>query len=404
MKMILNNKLIKLLDMPDRLVEILNKPRRKTEFQLRQPLSSGPVDCYLVYHSTARGPPCKGGIRLSSDVTLEETMKLAEIMTYKSSLVNLPFGGGKSGISLDPDTSQQEKLRVMRSFAHTLRDELIAGTYVPAPDMGTGPLEMAEIFSETHSRTTVTGKPVGIGGIPGRKEATGYGVTETTKMAAEKMLSRQISELTVAIQGFGNVGSWTSKFLDEMGAKIVAISTIEGAIYDDGGLDIENLFSLKKEMGDKCVNKYNTKEIDLGDELLLDVDILIPAATGDVITKPVAENIKADLVVEAANSPTTEKGDKVLAERGMPVIPDILANAGGVVASYVEWTSGKAGSKTERQETYHTIKESIQEAFDESLKYVQEEDEDLTLREGALLVAARRIKETMEERGWNLDL
>ncbi len=398
--MLIGPDIIDLVGLSEKAVKILEHPDRKLQFQLRKHTPAGEIiDCFVVYHSTAMGPPCKGGVRISSDVTMEETTRLAEIMTYKSSLMKLPFGGGKSGIKAESNLSPELKSDLMQGFTHEIREELKTGAYVPAPDMGTGPREMAEIFDETHKQTTVTGKPIGIGGLPGREEATGYGVSKATKLAIRNILETKESDLTIAIQGFGNVGSWTAKFLAEEGAIIETVSTEEGAIYEEDGLDIEKLFDLKKKYGDKCVKKYeNGESIELGKELIRDVDILIPAAMGGTITPDVAEKIKADLIVEGANDPTAAKADKILDEKEIPVVPDFLANAGGVIASYVEWRGGKSGSKTKREETYRTIKSGILDAFEEVLKISEEEE--IRLRKAALVSATKTIRETMEGRGW----
>lgn len=398
--MLLNDEIIELANLPERAQAILKNPDRQIKFQLRKHTPKGRIiDCYLVYHSTARGPPCKGGIRMSDGVSLEETTRLAEIMTYKNSLMGLPFGGGKGGIKVSSSTLPELKETVISGYAHEIREELYSGAYVPAPDLGTGPRQMADIFDVTHIRSTVTGKPVGIGGIPGRKEATGFGIKEAAEIATRDILNTEISDLTVAVQGFGNVGAWTSKFLEEAGAKIVSISTTEGAIYNEDGIDISKCFESRKHLGDKCTLECeNAEKIDLGSELLLDVDILIPAATSDAITKEVAENLQADLVVEGANAPTTNRGDRALRERDIPVVPDILANAGGVVASYAEWRGAKSGSKTKKRETYQVIRENIHEAFDEVLDIST--NMEIPLRKAAMVASARRLKETMKGRGW----
>lgn len=398
--MILDEDVVRHVGFSGRALDILGKSDREIKFQLRKHTPEGRiVDCYLVYHSTARGPPCKGGIRISSDVNLEETAKLAEIMTYKNSLMGLPFGGGKGGIAADSSLSPEKKETLISGYAHEIREELYSGAYVPAPDLGTGPRQMADIFDITHNRSTVTGKPVGIGGIPGRREATGFGVSMAARLGAREILSSDISDLTFAIQGFGNVGAWASKFLADRRATIKAVSSIKGAVYEEDGLDIEELYNLRGELGDDCVNEYEGGEgMELGSELLLDVDVLIPAATGGVIDKAVAEDIRADMVVEAANAPTTGDGDEVLEERGIPVVPDILANAGGVVASYVEWRGARSGSKTRREETYQVVKENINEAFEEVSNIASETS--LSMRKSAMIASCRRLKETMEGRGW----
>lgn len=395
--MLLNRDVIDILDLSEKAVEILEESDRKIQFQLRKHTPGGEiVFCYVVYHSTARGPPCKGGIRMSKDVSMEKTEQLAEIMTYKSSLMGLPFGGGKSGIAVSRNLSPEKKSIVMSGYTHEIREELYSGAYVPAPDFGTGPREMAEIFDETHVRATVTGKPVGVGGLPGRKEATGYGVMTATKRGAYEFLNSELSDLTVAVQGFGNVGYWTSKFLAEEGAKIVGVTDAGGGAFNEDGLRIGEMKKHEREKG--TVNGFTEEEITNEELFELDVDVLIPAAIGGAVTEEVAEGLRADLIVEGANAPTTGEGDEVLKSREIPVVPDILANAGGVVASYVEWRGGKSGSKTKKEETYQIIEENINEAFEETLKASSEEN--VGLRDSAMVVAAQKLKETMKGRGW----
>lgn len=395
--MLLSNKVVNHLDLSEKARSILSDPDRIIQFKLRRHVPGHDViDCFLVYHNTARGPPCKGGIRISKDVSLEETIQLAEIMTYKNALMDLPFGGGKAGIIADSKLPRKDKSVLMQGFTHEIREELYSGAYVPAPDLGTDSLEMADIFDETHVRATVTGKPIGIGGLPGREEATGYGVNINTKRAAREFLDSEVSDLTIAVQGFGNVGYWACKFLSEEGGKIVGVSDIGGGTMNEDGIDIDELDGYKKENG--SVNGYDGSSISNSELLRMDVDVLIPAAVGGVITKEVAEDLQADLVVEGANAPVTEDGDAVLNERNIISVPDFLANAGGVVASYVEWRGGKSGSKTKKIETYASIEDNLLDAFNRTLA-VKSQDE-LPLRQAAMIVATNNLVNTMEARGW----
>lgn len=395
--MLLNDGVIRSVGLSEKALDILSEPDRIIQFKLRRHVPGHEiVDCYLVYHNTARGPPCKGGIRMSSDVTLDETIQLAEIMTYKNALMNLPFGGGKAGIVADSILSREKKATLMQGFTHEIREELYSGAYVPAPDLGTGPSEMAEIFGETHVRATVTGKPVGVGGLPGREEATGYGVMINTKHAAQEILDAEPSNLTVAVQGFGNVGYWTCKFLSEEGAKIAAVTDYQGGTLQEDGINVGELN--KYRIKNDTVKGYAGNDLSNQDLLRLDVDVLIPAAVGGVITREAAKNVQADLVVEGANAPVTKDGDKALDAKNVPVIPDILANAGGVVASYVEWRGGKSGSKTKKEETYATIEDNLLEAFDQVLDI--ESQKEVPLRQAAMIVATTNLADTMEGRGW----
>ena len=399
--MLLDEEIVRLVGMSEKSLTLLSEPDRVIHFRLRRHLPAQfkvgfPVHVYVVYHCAARGPPCKGGVRMSSDVTLEETIQLAEIMTHKNALMDLPFGGGKAAIVADSQLPPEAKEILVRGFAHEIRYELVSGNYVPAPDLGTSPREMAVIFSETHIRESVTGKPVGIGGLPGRKEATGYGVSVVTRRAVREFLGSEISDITVGVQGFGNVGSWTSTFLAQKGAKIVAITDRRGGILQREGIDIEGLRRYSEKQG--SVKGYGGKELSSEELFGLDVDVLIPAAIGSVITKENAGKVKARLIVEGANAPITKEADEVLQKKGIAVAPDILANAGGVVASYDEWRKGKSGTKTKRDETYKTIKGTLLDVFEEVLDYSSKEK--TPLRKSALALAATRLLDTMEGRGW----
>jgi len=395
--MLIDKDIIKIVGLDEKALMLLSEPDRVIHFRLREHVPPGynMVHCYVVYHNAARGPPCKGGIRMSSDVTLEETTQLAEIMTYKNALMDLPFGGGKSGIAADSGLKPEHKRILMEGFTHEIRYELTSGNYVPAPDLGTGSREMAVIFGETHMRECVTGKPVGIGGLPGREEATGYGVSAVAERAAE-FLKKDIQDLKVAVQGFGNVGSWTCAFLAKKGAKVVAVTDKDGGVVDKKGIDIEGLKNHSKQKG--TVRGYSKNEISNKELLELDVDVLVPAAVGGVITAENAGKVKAKLVVEGANAPTTNEADGVLEKRGIKVVPDILANAGGVVASYEEWRKGKSGSRTKREETYATISSTLFEEFDQVLECSVKEK--ISLRKAALVTATTRLVDTMAGRGW----
>jgi len=399
--MLLDKEIVRLVGMNKKALMLLSEPDRVIHFRLRRHLPAEygvgfPVQVYVVYHSAAKGPPCKGGIRMASDVTLEETIQLAETMTYKSALMNLPFGGGKAAIVADSQLPPEAKEVLVRGFAHEIRYELVSGNYVPAPDLGTSPREMAVIFGETHIRESVTGKPVGIGGLPGREEATGYGVAVVAERAARKFLGREISDVTVGVQGFGNVGSWACTFLAEREAKILAVTDRGGGTMRREGIDMEELKKYEKEHG--SVDGYSGKHLSNQELLGLDVDLLIPAAIGGVITKENAGNIKAKLIIEGANAPATREADEILAQKGVTLVPDILANAGGVVASYDEWRKGKSGTRTKREETYATIKETLLDVFEEVLKYSSKEK--ISLRKASLALAATRLLDTMEGRGW----
>ncbi|OGF50932.1 MAG: hypothetical protein A2231_09995 [Candidatus Firestonebacteria bacterium RIFOXYA2_FULL_40_8] len=354
------------------------------------------ADAFVVYHNTARGP-AKGGIRIDKNVTLEETTDLAERMTLKTALTGIPFGGGKTGICLDSvKLDSYMKKEIMKELVHIIRGDLTAGYYIPAPDMGTGPREMASIYGELHISECVTGKPIGIGGLPGRKEATGRGVAFSTAYATKKLLKTDVKGLKVAIQGFGNVGSWAAYFLHEMGAKIVAVSDVNGGLYNAGGLDVKKLMEHVEK--NKTLKGFGGDAITNEELLGVDAEILVPAACENVLTNKTAQKVKAKLVVEGANGPTTKEGDEVLNNKGIEVIPDFLANSGGVIASYIEWKSAKSGSLTSAQEVFEFIDSTIEKSFEKLLTLAKARD--LTNKEAGLVLAVQEVIHAMENRGW----
>ncbi|OGF45000.1 MAG: hypothetical protein A2452_08545 [Candidatus Firestonebacteria bacterium RIFOXYC2_FULL_39_67] len=354
------------------------------------------ADAYVVYHNTARGP-AKGGIRIDKNVTLEETTDLAERMTLKTALTGIPFGGGKTGICLDSlKLDSYMKKEIMKELVHIIRGDLSSGYYIPAPDMGTGPREMAAIYGELHISECVTGKPIGIGGLPGRKEATGRGVAFSASYASKKLLKCDVKGLKVAIQGFGNVGSWTAYFLQEMGAKIVAVSDVNGGLFNANGLDIKKLMEYTNK--NRFVKGFEGDSITNEELLGVDAEILIPAACENVITNKTAQKVKAKLVVEGANGPTTKEGDEVLNNKGVEVIPDFLANSGGVIASYIEWKSAKSGSLTSAEEVFEFIDRTIEKSFEKLLALSKSRD--LTSKEAGLVLAVQEVIHAMENRGW----
>lgn len=350
------------------------------------------ADTYMVLHNCVRGP-AKGGIRMSGDVDLDETRRLAQLMTYKCALAKIPFGGGKSGICIDPKTLSPEARRALiGEYVHVFNPYLKSGTYVPAPDMGTGPADMAAIYGFTHILECVTGKPYRIGGLPGREEATGYGVACVVKMAAESVLGKDVSEITTAVQGFGNVGRWTAIFLSEWGARVVGVSDASCAVYAESGLPIKDMSSVG------MLDETQLPQIPREDLLQLPVDVLVPAAKGGIIDAELAGKLKAKLVVEAANDPTMPEGDAILQERGIAVIPDILANAGGVIASYIEWRQAKSGSLTEKSETYEAISKQLTRAFKETTDLVNSQG--VNYRLASHILAVDEVVQSMRDRGW----
>ncbi|MBS3762364.1 MAG: Glu/Leu/Phe/Val dehydrogenase, partial [Planctomycetes bacterium] len=269
--------------------------------------------------------------------------------------------------------------------------------YIPAPDMGSSEHEMAIIFGETHMFESVTGKPPRIGGLPGRREATGRGLATCVLAAAENILEIKSCDFSVALQGFGNVGSWTAKFLRDAGVRIVAVSDIDGGLFRKDGLDIEDLLKWNRD-GKKLVDYPDAEQIPRDDVLSLDVDILIPAATGNVFTREVAQDVNARMIVEGANNPTPPAGDNVFKELEIPIVPDILANSGGVIASYVEWRKAKSGSLTPREEVYDILDDLISKGLTRVLQAANQWK--TTYRQAALALAIDEVIKAMEDRGW----
>jgi len=389
----------KYLPVPESAARLLSRTEREICFDLNLVRDDGSLieaDCFLVFANTVRGP-AKGGIRFSSTVTLEETRDLAERMVYKCALTGIPFGGGKSGIAMDPKTlTQFEKVATIKEYVHMIGLELRAGMYIPAPDLGTTPRDMAVIYGETHVAESVTGKPPRVGGLPGRREATGRGVCHATRLALERVFGQDVAGRTVAVQGFGNVGSWTCRFLQLAGAKVVAMSDVSGAVFCGDGVDLDGA---ERHVEDGSMLSDFPGEHMSNEELLaLDVDVLIPAAVENVLNADTAPKIAARLVVEAANGPTTQEADAILNERGIPVVPDILANSGGVIASYVEWRQAKSGSLTEASETYRTVEDRLGSAFRRTTD--AQDRHKVSMRTASQIVAVGEIILSMRDRAW----
>jgi glutamate dehydrogenase (NAD(P)+) len=286
---------------------------------------------------------------------------------------------------------------MIREYVHLLESDLMHGVYIPAPDLGSRPSDMATIYGQTHILTSVTGKPTRVGGLPGRREATGRGVAHSVKLALERVLRRGVTGATAVVQGFGNVGSWTAKFLHDMGARIVAVSDVTGGWFNPKGLDVDGLMRQTDvsgaisagEVGDRVSNK---------ELLALKADVLVPAAVENVLTGETAPRVNARIIVEGANGPTTSEADEILERAGVPAIPDILANSGGVIASYIEWRNAKSGSITDRHEVFEAIEGVIGRTFDEVEGFATERK--ISHRRAAECVAVAEVIGAMQDRGW----
>jgi glutamate dehydrogenase/leucine dehydrogenase len=364
----------------------------------------------LALHNNARGP-FKGGIRLASDVTIWETIELSRLMTLKCAACDIEFGGGKTGIRVDMPALYNRfgrgpkrdlefekiiSLDAVEYYSQHFRDVFSKHVYIPAPDMGTGPDEMAFIYNETLDPASVTGKPEGTPGwLPGRKESTGVGCCYIALRALHEFLGLDPAQARIAIQGFGNVGKPLAEGLAEAGCKIVAITDFFGGVYNPEGLNIADL--LEYESIHKTVDGFGGGEAFTNEALFeADVDCLIPAAAGDVIHSHNAGNIKAKLVVEAANMPTTVEGMDILQQRGIRVVPDILANAGGVIASMLEYSSSLSAVKPCKEDVLETCKRKIGENF--ALAVQRAAEHQVSVTEAAVSMATERVYKVMKSR------
>mgnify|MGYP000547708084 CR=1 FL=1 len=385
--------------------DYLCRPARVHMTSIPVEMDSGRVkvfEGYRVIHNNVLGPS-KGGIRYAPDVTLNEVKALAAWMTWKCSLVDLPFGGAKGGIICDPNELSRDELeRLTRRYTADLFDVFGPDKDIPAPDMNTNEQIMAWVLDtySMHARRTenavVTGKPVGLGGSKGRRQATGRGVMTVT-LAAMDRLGLSPGECTVAVQGFGNVGSTAAELLSEQGCTVVAVSDVTGGYYNENGLDIQEVQAYTEQNGGTLSGYENATTITNEELLTLDVDVLVPAAKEDQIDQDIAENMQARIVAEGANGPTRPEADKVLEEKEVLVIPDILANAGGVTVSYFEWVQNRQGYFWTEDRVNRRLDRMMQKAFDKV--YETADKHDVSLRIGAYVMGVRRVAEALRMRG-----
>ncbi len=394
------------LGLSDEVYNVLKNPAKQVIVSLPITMDNGKIQVFegiRVIHSNILGP-AKGGIRFAPDVHLDEVRALAAWMTWKCAVVDIPYGGGKGGVRCNPrEMSKGEIERLMRAYTMAMIDVFGPDKDIPAPDMGTGPREMAWLmdeYSKAHGMTVqavVTGKPLVLGGSLGRTEATGRGVM-VSALAAMQKLKINPFQATCAVQGFGNVGSWAARLLEERGLKVVAISDHTGAFYNEKGINILEAIEYRDSNngvleGFKGADKMENS----GDLLTLEVDVLVPAAVEDVITMANADKIKAKLIVEGANGPTSAKADAILNEKGIMAVPDILANAGGVTVSYFEWVQNRLGYKWTADRVNRRSDRIMKDAFDNvyqaSVKY------DVPMRIAAYIVAIDKVAKTYTFRG-----
>ncbi len=394
------------LNLDDSVAEFLRYPRR--EFTVNFPVKrdDGRTEMftgYRVHHSTVLGPS-KGGVRYSMAVNLDEVRALAMWMTWKCALANIPFGGAKGGVVVDPSKlSKGELERLTRRYAAELIPLISPHSDIPAPDMGTNPQVMAWIM-DTYSMTVgysvpaiVTGKPVNIGGSLGRNEATGRGVIAVMEEALkEHGKGKQPEDLKLIIQGFGNVGSNAAMFAHERGFKVVGVSDINGGLYNPNGIDIPALRHYVAETG-SVIDSPQGDAIDNDELLTLPGDILIPAAMEGQLTEKNADQIKAWMIVEGANGPTTPEADDIIDERGIFLVPDILANAGGVVVSYFEWVQDLQSFFWDEDEVFKQLQRAMAHSYASTTQTAR--DYGVDMRTAAQILAIKRVAGALEIRG-----
>ncbi|HUH04018.1 MAG TPA: Glu/Leu/Phe/Val dehydrogenase dimerization domain-containing protein [Kofleriaceae bacterium] len=397
------HKAARLLGLSGRQEKQLITPKREVKVECTIELDSGEIGTYVgfrVQHDDARGP-MKGGIRYHPQVDPDEVNALASLMTWKTAVVNLPYGGAKGGVNCDPrQMSLGEQQRLTRTFIEGIHDLIGPDRDVPAPDMGTNARTMAWIvdeYSKFHgwSPGVVTGKPIELGGSLGRDAATGRGCL----FALQNLLAdraRKISDFTYAVQGFGNVGSWAARLIHEQGGKIIAVSDVGGAIRNDDGLDPEAVLEHVKQEG--SVAGYHGAESFPADSLLLlDVDVLVPAALGEVITKHNANDVRARIICEGANHPLTPDADEILAKKDVVILPDIYANAGGVTVSYMEWVQNIQQYRWSEARVNEELEKTMQHAWGDLKEVARKHACDL--RTAAFALAIGRVSYATELRG-----
>lgn len=392
------------LAIPDWMKKILVTPKREVTVQVVCEMDDGSVESFIGYrvqHDNSRGP-MKGGLRYHPAVDLDEVRSLAALMTWKTALVDLPYGGAKGGVSVDPKQySRKEIERLTRSFVDEIHEIVGPDTDIPAPDMGTNHEVMSWFRNQWEkyhgfNPAVITGKPVEEYGAKGREEATGRGVG-IMAIKLLKRLGKRPEQCRVAIQGFGNVGSHAAKFLHESAFPIVGLSDMSGAYYDPNGLNVPEMLRYALNNNGTLEGYKGAPRIPADELLLLDVDMLIPAALGDVITGTNADKVKAKLIIEAANGPISPEADRILNDRKILILPDILANAGGVTVSYFEWVQNRQHYRWSldrvRQELDHYLSDAFENVWQETQK------EQVNFRTAAFMIAIRRVRRATELAG-----
>jgi glutamate dehydrogenase (NAD(P)+) len=393
-----------LLNLDEGLCKVLRTAQLELTVNIPVVLDDGRLEVftgYRVQHSIVRGPS-KGGIRFAPDVTLDEVRALAAWMTWKCAVVNIPFGGGKGGVICDPDLlSPGELERITRRYTAEIMDIIGPERDVPAPDVNTNPQTMAWIMDtySMHKRQTctavVTGKPLSLGGSRGRTEATGRGCMIVT-MQALRLYGLEPTSTRIVVQGFGNVGGMAAKLMSRAGFKIICVIEYDGAVYNPHGLDVEGLMKHRTETG-SILGFPEAEDIDKDQAVFLDCDVFLPAARENVITSANADQIKAKIICEGANGPTTSEADAILADKKIFVIPDILANAGGVTVSYFEWVQDRQGYFWNEQLVNGRLEEIMVNSFKDVVGYAEKHT--VHNRLAAYMLAIDRVAGALQTRG-----
>ena len=392
------------LGMADGVREMLRSPWRELRVTVPVRMDNGEIEVftgYRIQHNGARGP-YKGGVRFHPDADVEEVRALASLMTWKTALVEIPFGGAKGGVQCDPLTMSNGELnRLTRRYTQNIEHLLGVNRDIPAPDLGTNAQTMAwmmDAYGQIHGHTPgiVTGKPVELGGSVGRDSATGRGAIYVTIETAKDM-NIDPAGARIVVQGFGQVGSWAARIAAEQGCTVIAVSDVDGGTFNSQGLDVEALVKLKDE-GGSVQNFKGGESISNNDLLELDCDILIPAAIDRVIHADNAPRVKAKVIIEAANHPLTPEADDILNDRGIRIVPDILVNAGGVIVSYFEWTQNLYQHTWDMDRVNDELSKIMTRAFTSVKDRVQAEG--VTYREAAFLIGLERVAHVAELRGF----
>ena len=393
------------LELPEDVAAVLRSSYREVQVQVPVRLSDGKIHVfsgYRVQHNGARGP-YKGGIRFHPEVDLDEVRALAELMTWKTAIVNIPYGGAKGGVNVDPSKLERREVEaVARSFMDKIEKVLGPQRDIPAPDVGTNAQVMAWLMDEYgklhgHTPACVTGKPIALEGSYGREAATGRGVVHVFREAAPE-IDLDPAGATFVMQGFGNVGAWAARLMQELGAKMVGVADASGAIAGSDGIDAEKLAEHVRDGGTVTDFDTGAEEIDPDDLVALECDVFIPAALGGMIHEGNADRMRCRMIVEGANSPTTPKADKVLNDNGVFIVPDVLANAGGVVVSYFEWVQNLQHFRWGEDEVNEKLADIMRGAFREVADRAHEND--TPMRPAAYELGIERVVEAASTRGY----